>query len=200
MKEKEMKFPLNIQFFAEDDDDKGEPEKKEGKEQTFEEMIASNPSFQSEFDKKVASAVESNKQSWEKDFEARMKAMVDDSLTEKEKLEQMNDKQKAEYEQQKKIDELTKRERELEIRELGASAKETLAEKGLPLSFGSLLNYESAETVSQSMEIISKAWNDELAKAKIEFAKGNKVPGNGDTPDESNPFIKAMKKATNREL
>lgn len=54
--------------------------------------------------------------------------------TEAEKLAKMNAEQKAQYEREKKDQELAKREVELTARELKVTAKETLGSKGLPTS------------------------------------------------------------------
>lgn len=57
-----------------------------------------DPKNQSEFDKKIAKALETAKGKWESDAQQRIK----DAKTEAEKLAKMNADQNAEYERQKR--------------------------------------------------------------------------------------------------
>ena len=162
------KMPMNLQFFAEDAGGAGgaggggsaggsgdagtgaagNPEvgnvgqgaagtpKPEG----FDDFLK-DPKMQAEFDKRVAKALETNRAKMQAEIETK----ISEAKTEAEKLAKMNAEQKAQYEQQKRETELAAREAEITKRELSAQAKETLAEKGLPIELANVLNYSSAD-------------------------------------------------------
>ena len=102
-----------------------------------------------------------------------------------EKLAKMNAEQKAQYEQQKKEKELADREAEITKRELSAQAKETLADKGLPVSLADILNYTDASTCQASIEAVEKAFQEAVAKGVEDKLKGGspmkKAPETGGT-------------------
>ena len=79
---------------------------------------------------------------------------ADEQRKEAEKLAAMNAKEKAEYEMNKKRQDLEKRERNIQLRELTAEAKDMLIEKGLSSDLASILDYKEAESVKESINII----------------------------------------------
>lgn len=144
-----------------------EEDGKGGTKPTFEELIQGD--YQSDFDKKIQQAVQTNTEKLQKQFKEELekerehlKALYDDKLTEQERLAKMNEEEKLAFERKKREDELAKRERELSLRELKAEAKSLLTEKGLSQTFADHLNYESAETVKASIENLSSIWQTEL--------------------------------------
>ena len=194
------KLPLNLQFFAEPDGNGGgagggtgdaggaaggegnEPgtagtgEGGEGTQstqntQSFDDFLK-NPANQSEFDKRVAKALETQKVK----LTADITSQIENARTEAEKLAKMNAEQKAQYEREKKDQELTKREAELTARELKATAKETLVSKGLPASLADVLNYENAEACNKSIEAVETAFREAVAAGVDEKLKGGKPP------------------------
>ena len=64
----------------------------------------------------------------------------------------MNSDQKTQYEREKQVKDLADREAQITKRELSAVAKETLAEKGLPLDLSAILDYSSAEKCTESID------------------------------------------------
>lgn len=182
------RFPMKLQFFAEGDgtgtgDGNGEGTGEGGGEGTktgtddgtgassFDDLLK-DPKNQSEFDKKIAKALETAKGKWE----AEATKKIEDAKTEAEKLAKMNADQKAEYERQKSLEELAKREKDINTRELKAQAYETLAEKGLPKDLANILNYESAETCNQSIEAVEKSFQEAVEKAVNERLRGGTPP------------------------
>lgn len=115
---------------------------------SLDEILAESKTLQSQFDKKITSSSETVRRK----TEDRMKALFDDKLTEQERLAKMSEEEKLAFEHKKREDELVKREKALEARELKATAKALLAERGLEQSLADYLNYESAETVKTSIE------------------------------------------------
>lgn len=187
------KMPMNLQFFAEGGDasgagtegnaggaggsGSGEPGAgtpgagAEGSTPSFEELLK-NPAYQSEFDKKLAKAMETSKTKIEKEVEEKIQA----AKTEAEKMAKMNAEQKAQYEREKRDNELADREAQLTRRELSAVAKETLAEKGLPLDLAAVLDYSSAEKCTESIEAVSKAFQAAVERAVENRLQGGKPP------------------------
>ena len=107
---------------------------------------------QKDVDKLIQDRLAREQSKWEK--------RVQDERTEAEKLAKMNAEQKAEYEQNKRIEELDRREKEITTRELRATAYTTLAEKNLPKELVEILNYEDAESCQASIENIEKIWTE----------------------------------------
>lgn len=125
---------------------------------------------QAEFDRRVQKAIDtavSNaQQKWQ--------ALTDDRLSEAEKLAKMNKEEKAAYMQQKKEKELSDREAVITRKELMAEAKNTLAEKKLPVSLAEVLNYADADTCNDSISAVEKAFQEAVEAAVNERLKGGR--------------------------
>lgn len=160
-----------------------EPEQ-EQQPKTFDELLK-DKTYQSEFDKRVAKALETAKGKWESDYQAKLEA----AKTEAEKMAAMNEKQKADYERDKRIKALEQREREITTRELKATAYETLAEKGLPKELVEILNYTDADQCRASIDTVEKAFNSAVANAVNEKLKGTtQTPKKGDGAKDTELF------------
>lgn len=185
-------MPLNLQFFAEADgagaggNGTGEPgtgdqgagsEGEEGGNQTpsFDDLLK-DKAYQSEFDKRVAKALETAKGKWS----AEQQKAIEEAKTEAEKLAKMNADQKAQYERKKQEADYQKRLAELNARELKATAKETLVAEGLPLELAEVLNYTDADTCNKSIEAVKTAFQGAVEKAVNEKLKGKGAPKTGD--------------------
>lgn len=155
----------------------------EGGDKSFDDVLK-DKKYQSEFDKRVAKALETAKSKWETDYQAK----IQEAKTEAEKLAKMNADQKAEYEKQKKLDELAKREKDITTRELRATAYETLAEKSLPKELVDILNYESAETCNKSIEAVEKAFQSAVEKAVNDKLRGKETPKGGQGNNNQSTF------------
>ena len=138
---------------------------------TFDELLK-DKTYQSEFDKRVAKALETAKGKWESDHQAKL----EEAKTEAEKMAAMNEKQKADYERDKQLKALEQREREITTRELKATAYETLAEKGLPKELAEILNYTDADQCKASIDAVEKAFQSSVEKAVNEKLRGNNQP------------------------
>ncbi|MDO4924815.1 MAG: DUF4355 domain-containing protein [Turicibacter sp.] len=138
---------------------------------TFDELLK-DKTYQSEFDKRVAKALETAKGKWESDHQAKL----EEAKTEAEKMAAMNEKQKADYERDKQLKALEQRERDITTRELKATAYETLAEKGLPKELAEILNYTDADQCKASIDAVEKAFQSSVEKAVNEKLRGNNQP------------------------
>ena len=107
-------------------------------------------------------------------MQADIEAKMQEARTEAEKMAKMNAEQKAQYERDKQAKELADREAAITRRELMATAKEQLAEKGLPTSLASVLNYSSAEECTASIENVGKAFQEAVEKAVNDRLTGGK--------------------------
>lgn len=187
--EKRKQIPINLQLFAEagagegggetgNDDGKGEGtgdgKGSEGGEKSFDDVLK-DKKYQSEFDKRIAKALETAKGKWETDKATEL----ENAKTEAEKLAKMNAEQKAKYAEEKRLSELEKREKDITTRELKAQAYETLAEKGLPKDLVEILNYLDAESCNKSIEAVEKAFQSAVEKAVNEKLRGKDTPKGG---------------------
>lgn len=146
-----------------------------GAQLSFDDFLK-DPKNQAEFDRRVGKALETNRSKMQADIEAK----IQEARTEAEKLAKMNAEQKAEYEKEKREKELVDREASITKRELAATAKEQLAEKGLPLSLADVLNYSSAEACAASIDAVGKAFQEAVEKAVEERLSGGKPPKKAD--------------------
>lgn len=151
----------------------GDGEGTEGNEgdKSFDDILK-DKKHQSEFDKRVAKALETAKSKWE----IEKATELENAKTEAEKLAKMNAEQKAKYAEEKRIAELEKREKDITTRELKAQAYETLAEKNLPKELIGTINFESAETCNASIEAIEKSFQSAVEKAVNEKLRGGDPP------------------------
>lgn len=142
-----------------------------GSNLSFDEFLKDSNN-QSEFDKRVAKALETQKGKMQADIQTQ----IENAKTEAEKMAKMNADQKAQYEREKQATELASREKEITKRELTATAKEQLAEKGLPTSLAAILNYENAEECTASIEAVQTAFQEAVEKAVETRLAGGKPP------------------------
>lgn len=182
---KEKRFRMNLQLFGHDGDGAGTGEGEgdgangtngqvgEGggneppKTKTFDELLAEE-NYQAEFDRRVQKALGTAREKWE--------ALMDNKLSEAEKLAKMNKEEKADYLQKKKEKELADKEEALTRRELMAEAKNTLAEKKLPVGLAEVLNYSDAESCNKSIDAVEKAFQEAVQAAVEEKLKGGVPP------------------------
>jgi transketolase len=160
----------------------GTGEGKEG-DKNFDDVLK-DKKYQSEFDKRVAKALETAKGKWETDYNSKLET----AKTEAEKLAKMNADEKAKYAEDKRIEELSKREKDINTRELKAQAYETLAEKNLPKDLIATLNFESAETCNKSIESVEKAFQSAVEKAVNEKLRGGNPPKGGQGNNNQSTF------------
>lgn len=155
-------------------DDTGADDKKP---MTFDEMLASNPEYQKEFDRRTTKGI-NTAVTKERD---RLNKLHNDQLTEAQKLASMTEDEKRLYQDQKREKELATREAAITRRELEAEAKNQLADKGLPAGFAALLNYTDADSVKKSIEAIEKEWAPAIEDTVNNRLKGSKPPKDAGT-------------------
>lgn len=137
---------------------------------TFDDVLKSG--HQIEFDRRVTKALETARQKWEQENQQK----IEEAKQEAEKLAKMNVEQKAEYEKKQAEEALLKRERDITVRELRATAHEIVAEKGLPKELIELLDYTDADTCNKSITVVEKAFQAAVEKAVNDKLRGNGTP------------------------
>ena len=178
---------MNLQLFAEPASDPAttpEPEPKPEPEsdpapQSFDDVLK-NKDYQAEFDRRVQKGIDTALAK----AQEKWQALTDDKLSEAEKLAKMTKEEKAQYLAQKQEKALAAREADITKRELMAEAKNTLAEKKLPVGLAEVLDYTDAESCSKSIEAVEKAFQEAVQAAVEEKLKGGtppkKAPTGGD--------------------
>lgn len=129
-------------------EEKNVVETTEEKTQTFDDILKANKAYQSEFDKRIAKALETSKAKWEQEAIAKQ--------NEAERLAKMTESEKH-AEELKKItrerDEATAR---LNAYELKNEAQKIASEKGMDYELLDILDYskETAESVKEKIDLI----------------------------------------------
>ncbi|MDK0754725.1 DUF4355 domain-containing protein [Clostridium perfringens] len=156
------------------DSDNGLTENSEGNK-SFDEILQ-DENFKSEFDKRIAKVLESEKAKWETEKATE--------LTEAEKLAKMNEEEREKYEFDKRKMEFEAKEKEFAIKELKLQAKEILIQEEMNAELIDVLNFSDAETCKKHISLIKKVINLEAKKiADIEIkerlGESSWVPGGG---------------------
>lgn len=209
MKQKEIRnlMGMHLQFFAEGGTGEGgtgeggegqgtgegaaggDAGEGQGKQQdvSFDDFLKTGEN-QAEFDRRVQKAVDTAvgkaKEKWQ--------ILTDDKVSEAEKLAKMTKEEKSAYMQQKKETELSQREAAITKRELMAEAKNTLAEKKLPVSLAETLNYSDADACKKSIEAVEKAFKEALEAAVEERMKGGDPLKKGNETNLNDIILAAM--------
>ena len=131
---------------------------KEEKPLTFDEML-NEKGYQSEFDKRIAKALETAKTKWQEEAEAQK--------TEAEKLAKMKDEEKHHYELEKINKEKEDAIAKLNAYELKEQAIKIAQEKGLDISLLEDIDYskQTAETISTIIDTKKSVFDKALEKA-----------------------------------
>lgn len=152
---------------------------------TFDEILQ-DKHYQSEFDKKVAKALETAKGKWEKEAEVQK--------TEAEKLAKMDAEEKLKYEKTKIIEERDIALSRLNAYELEKEATKIASEKELPISLLSVIDYrnenaESIKTKIDEIEVVYKQAIQEGINGRMK-EKTPKTVINGSTTDNDSEVDK----------
>ncbi|MCG7406773.1 DUF4355 domain-containing protein [Paenibacillus sp. ACRRX] len=184
LKTNRYRFPLNIQLFADGEgtgegaalgttEGAGQDGGQAG--QGGKEPDGDKSFTQADVDRIIQDRLGKAQSKWEKEYQAKL----DEAKTEAEKLAKMNTDQKAEYDRQKREDELATREAEITKRELRATALESLADKGLPKQLADILVYSDADSTNKSLEAVETAFRAAVESGVNERLKGDPPKGGG---------------------
>lgn len=148
-----MKYPLDIQLFADDPQD---PPAEPPKDPEVPKDPPSDPPQQLT-QKDIEDAIAKARVKWDAEHEEQQ--------TEAQKLAKMSKEERAEYNLKKKEETFAKREAELNKRELMSTAKETLISKGLPVELAAVLDFTDADTCNKSIADMGKVFQDAVQVA-----------------------------------
>lgn len=142
-------------------------ESEEQKTMTFDEVLASNKDYQSEFDSRLAKSnktfLENEKVKWEKEYTERLER----EKSEAEKLAKMNTEQQLNYKIEQLQNELAERDNKLNASQLKDATSNILIEKGIPNSYLNMFDFtkETAETINSKIELLSNIRNQDLQES-----------------------------------
>lgn len=128
--------------------------------------------LQSEVDRRITSALKKQAKS----NEAKIK--------EAQKLAQMNESEKFQYELEQREKAIEEKEKALALAENKNEASKILAEKGLSLSLVDFVVAEDAETMNSNIRLLEKAFKDSV-KREVEKRLGSSAPKKNLPPDET---------------
>ncbi len=137
---------------------------------------------QEDVNKIVTDRLKAEQKRWEK--------KAADEKAEAERVAKMSAEEKAKHEQEKREREFAQREEQLSRKERTATARDMLAEKGIPAALVTAVDVSSDEAVAPSVEALAKAFNDAVAAEVAKKLAGN-PPKKGE-PAKSDPFLAGL--------
>lgn len=121
----------------------------------------------------IGKMLSAERSKWEAEQEAKE--------NEAKKLAKMNADEKQKYQLDQREQELADREKAIARKELTAEAKAMLSERDLPVELVNVVDLTNAETVSESITSIQKAWEESVQKGVSERMKGSASIKNAQT-------------------
>ena len=136
----------------------------ESKTMTFDEMLASNKEYQSEFDRRLAKSnktyLDNQKGVWEKEYTERLER----EKNEAEKLAKMTAEQQLNYKVSQLEKQLEESNNKLNASQLRDTTSNILVEKGIPSSYIKMFDFtkETADTINSKVELLSNIRSQDL--------------------------------------
>ena len=128
--------------------------------------------LQSEVDRRITSALKKQAKS------------NDAKIKEAQKLAQMNESEKYQYELEQREKAIEEKEKALALAENKNEASKILADKGLSLSLVDFVVAEDAETMNDRIKTLDKAFKESV-KREVEKRLGSSAPKKNLPPDET---------------
>lgn len=170
------KMKLNLQFFAEDNED----ETGESKENTPENNDDQKQETytRSEVDSQISKAVDSALSKRERKHQQELEQAREEAKKEAESYAKLTEKEKKEKEYEKREQALAEKEKQFKLRELKSDVESDLKEKGLPTSFAeSLIHLEDAEQINEVVKAIKQDF-DNAVQEQVKEATRQATPSN----------------------
>lgn len=130
--------------------------------------------MQAEFDRRIAKSLETQKKNLANQMQQQINDAVNNAVKEAQERAKMTAEQQAQYDAQKRADELAKREAAIAKRELKATAKEKLQDKGLSCDLAEFLDYTDEDHMVQSLEKLAKTYQQSIQVGVEAKLKGSK--------------------------
>ena len=124
---------------------------------TFDQLLASNRDYQSEFDRKVTQALNKAKQNWDREQA--------ENMDEAKRLEKMTATERAQYQLSKDKAALAQERAAFERERLQVSVGAELQNRGLSADFAAYLTGSDAETSQANIDAFESLWKASLSDA-----------------------------------
>ncbi len=112
----------------------------------------------------------------------------------------MTEEERANEEEQERINKLEERERELNKRELKATAIDILAEKELPIKLAEVLYYEDENTTKEHIEAVEQAFSEAVeAEVDKRLVSSVDVPGGNNSSGQASTRSERIAKERNKQ-
>jgi hypothetical protein len=134
--------------------------------------------LQSEADRRVTGALQTAKEKWEADYQAKIEA----EKAEAEKLAKMTASEKEKHLLEKQKNQLAEKEKTIAAREMKLTKIDIFAEKKLPIKLVDYIPGDTAEEVKTNIDTFEKEWRSAIDEAVNEKLKG-KSPFNVSSKD-----------------
>lgn len=178
------KMKLNLQFFAEDNED----ETGESKENTPENSDDRKQETytRSEVDSQISKAVDSALSKRERKHQQELEQAREEAKKEAESYAKLTEKEKKDKEFEKREQALAEKEKEFRLRELKADVENDLKDKGLPTSFAeSLIHLEDNEQINEAVNAIKEDF-DRAVQEQVKEATRQSTPSGQQSDVSSN--------------
>lgn len=178
------KMKLNLQFFAEDNED----ETGESKEITPENNDDQKQETytRSEVDSQISKAVDSALSKRERKHQQELEQAREEAKKEAESYAKLTEKEKKDKEFEKREQALAEKEKEFRLRELKADVENDLKDKGLPISFAeSLIHLEDNEQINEVVNAIKEDF-DRAVQEQVKEATRQSTPSGQQSDVSSN--------------
>lgn len=153
--EKEKLMPMNLQFFAEPSPEPTPEPEPEGKPDAGKGEPEGGKTFTRD---DIAKMISAEKDKWQKEHEAD----VEEAKNEAAKLAKMSAKEREDAENKKKLDDIAKREADLNRRELEVATKTELVNSDLPESFLDVVIGKDAESTKENIKKVKELFDKEV--------------------------------------
>ncbi len=153
--EKEKLMSMNLQFFAEPSPEPTPEPEPEGKPDAGKGEPEGGKTFTRD---DIAKMISAEKDKWQKEHEAD----VEEAKNEAAKLAKMSAKEREDAENKKKLDDIAKREANLNRRELEVAIKTELVNSDLPESFLDVVIGKDAESTKENIKKVKELFDKEV--------------------------------------
>lgn len=153
--EKEKLMPMNLQFFAEPSPEPDSTSEPEGKPDAGKGEPEGGKTFTRD---DIAKMISAEKDKWQKEHEAD----VEEAKNEAAKLAKMSAKEREDAENKKRLDDIAKREANLNRRELEVATKTELVNSDLPESFLDVVIGKDAESTKENIKKVKELFDKEV--------------------------------------
>lgn len=144
------------------------PEPKTFTEEDVQKML------QSESDKRVAQALKTAQEKWEKEFKEKLEA----EKSEAEKLAKMSEQERLQAEFDKKVRTFEEERKQFQKQQLEMQTVKELSAIGLPVEFSNFVLADNAESIKTNIDTFKSQWEQAIEKAVNERLTGT-TPKNG---------------------